>query len=216
MAKLISITKPVFLIAGKEPTPEELIVYCARVSSPQNQENLETAAKLLKYCINQGHWSIFEQVGFGVEVTTSRAISAQIIRHQFKVQEFSQRYAEVLSFQTYEARRQDVKNRQNSIDDLSNETKAWFLYAQARIQGLAKQLYQEALDRHIAKESARFLLPMSATTTLYLSNTVRGWIHFLQVRSDPSTQKEHQDIALEIKAIFKDLFPNIYQAVFDE
>jgi thymidylate synthase (FAD) len=214
--RLIAVTAPQFEINDRKPSAEELMVYCARVSSPQNQDNLDTAPKLLRYCARNGHWSIFEQSNMILEVTTSRAISAQILRHSFLPQEFSQRYAEVVSCETYEARRQDTKNRQNSIPDLPHDVQEWFKYAQQQVQDLALELYQKALDVGIAKESARFLLPMSATTTLYLNNSVRGWIHYLQSRTHESTQKEHRDIAFAALEIFKQQFPWTYEAVFAE
>lgn len=205
--KLISMTRPVFEVNGKVPTPEELMVYCARVSSPQNQESLDTAPKLLKYCIKNAHWSIFEHVSFTVEIKTSRAIAAQILRHKTAYfQEFSLRYSEATENEFCEARRQDDKNRQNSIDDMSYEEKNWFLQAQKEVVDRSHDLYRQALERGVAKELARMLLPLSTRTTLYMTNNVRNWIHYLQLRSGNGTQKEHADIA---NAIIKDIFiPN--------
>jgi len=200
--KLIAIT----------PKAEELIAYCARVSS-SNQFNPDIA-KLLKYCINHGHWSVFETPYITVEINTSRAISSQILRHRsFTFQEFSQRYAEVADFETYPARRQDSKNRQNSIDDMKLEDKTWFLDAQDSSQVFSAALYHDALDRGIAKEQARFLLPMSSKTKLYMTGNVRSWIHYLDLRCHIDTQKEHRDIALAIREILKKELPIISKAV---
>ena len=200
--KLIAIT----------PKAEELIAYCARVSS-SNQFNPDIA-KLLKYCINHGHWSVFETPYITVEINTSRAISSQILRHRsFTFQEFSQRYAAVADFETYPARRQDSKNRQNSIDDMDSEDKRWFVSAQDRIQLLSASLYHDALDKGIAKEQARFLLPMSSKTKLYMTGNVRSWIHYLDLRCHIDTQKEHRDIALAIREILKKELPIISKAV---
>ena len=188
---------------------EEIIVYCARVSSPQNQEHMDTAPKLLAYLIKHKHWSPFEMAHMTVEIKTSRAIAAQILRHRsFSFQEFSQRYSEAAEFEAYEARRQDVKNRQNSIDDLPTETKEWFQKAQVTAANMSLWLYQEALSRGITKEQARFLLPLATRTTLYMSGSARSWIHYLEARCDPSTQKEHRDIANECKHIFTGQFPH--------
>ena len=193
------------------PEAEKLIAHCARVSS-NNQTN-EKIAGLIQYCIRNGHWSILEQASMTVEIETSRAISAQILRHRsFTFQEFSQRYAEVLEFENYEARRQDNKNRQNSIDDMTEFERQWFNIAQAKIQREASDLYNMALSKGIAKEQARFLLPMSAKTKLYMTGNIRSWVHYLEVRTDPSTQLEHRMIANEIKEIFIKEFPIISKA----
>lgn len=193
---------------------EELIAYTARVSNPANQMNMETAPKLISYLIKNKHWSPFEMAHMTVEITTSRAIAAQILRHRsFSFQEFSQRYAEVTDFETYPARRQDNKNRQNSIDDMSDDDKSWFENAQFRIQADSKDLYQEALRRGIAKEQARFLLPLSTQTKLYMCGSVRSWIHYLELRCAHGTQKEHKDIADGVKTIFIQQFPDIAKAL---
>ena len=193
------------------PEAEKQIMYCARVSSSdQNSTN----TKLLNYCVKHGHWSIFEMANMCVEIATSRAISAQILRHKsFSFQEFSQRYAKAQSFENYEARRQDIKNRQNSIDDMSNENLTWFKVAQQNVQNKASVLYQEALNRGIAKEQARFLLPMSTSSKLYMNGTVRSWIHYLNLRCGHGTQKEHIEIANNIKDIFKKELPIISEAL---
>lgn len=196
--KLISIT----------PDAEKIIAYCARVSS-NNQDNPEYE-KLLCYCMNHGHWSIFEMANMTVEITTSRAIAAQILRHHsFSFQEFSQRYSVATEFETIQARRQDTKNRQNSFDDLSEQDKNWFIAAQSRVINEANNVYRDALDRGIAKECARMVLPLLTQTRLYMNGNIRSWIHYLQVRCTPETQKEHRDIALAIKAILKEELPTI-------
>lgn len=190
------------------PDAEKIIAYCARVSSP-NQENPEYE-KLLKYCMDHGHWSIFEMADMCVEITTSRAIAAQILRHKsFSFQEFSQRYQVVQGFETIEARRQDTKNRQNSFDDLDERDKAWFLAAQAKVINEANNVYRDALDRGIAKECARMVLPLLTQTRMYMKGDARSWIHYLQVRTSPETQKEHRDVANAVKPIFCEHFPII-------
>jgi thymidylate synthase (FAD) len=199
--KLISLT----------PDAEKVMLYCARVSNPANQNS--DNPKLLDYCIRHGHWSVFEMAHMTVEITTSRAIAAQILRHRsFSFQEFSQRYAEVQAFETYQARRQDNKNRQNSIDDMSEDDKKWFYDAQQQVQDLAMGLYKEALAKGIAKEQARFLLPLNTQTRLYMTGSIRSWLHYLDLRCGNGTQLEHKFIADEIKKIFIDNFPNISKA----
>ena len=205
--KLIAVTAPQRILpVGTGQSAEGLIAYCARVSSP-NQDNPDYE-KLLAYCIKHKHWSIFEMADMTVEIITSRAISPQLLRHKsFCFQEHSQRYAQVQGFETYEPRRQDSKDRQNSIDDLDQETKAWFLKLQWRIQAEAEAAYDKAISKGIARECARILLPLGTETRLYMKGSVRSWIHYLQVRTDPSTQKEHRDIAESILDIFKKEFP---------
>ena len=204
--RLIAVTNPLVEIQGEKLTPEGLIAYCARVSSP-HQENLDYE-KLLGYCIKNRHWSIFEMVDMTVEIITSRAISPQILRHRsFVFQEFSQRYAKVQSFETYSPRRQDSKNRQHSIDDLDEETTGWFAEAQQQIGSLCVEKYNEALEKNIAKECARMLLPLNTRTKLYMKGSVRSWIHYIEVRTDTSTQKEHREIAGAVREIFISQFP---------
>lgn len=200
--KLVSLT----------PDAEKLIAYCARVSSP-NQENPEYA-KLLAYCIQHKHYSIFEQAFMSVEIETTRMISAQILRHRsFTFQEFSQRYAEAQHFEIYEARRQDSKNRQNSIDDLSPEVKAeWQARQLANCERVVAD-YNWALENGIAKECARAVLPMQTATRLYMTGSIRSWIHYLEVRCSPDTQLEHRVIALEIKKIFVQSLPVVAEAL---
>lgn len=194
------------------PEAEKLIAYCARVSSP-NQENPEIA-KLLAYCIKNQHWSIFEQASITVEIVTSRMISAQILRHRsFFFQEFSQRYAEAQEIVLCEARRQDTKNRQNSIDDLSDDVKTAWQIRQENVFNTALRNYQWALDNGIAKECARAVLPMQTKTKLYMTGSIRSWIHYLELRTGPDTQKEHRDIANAIERIFIKELPVIADAL---
>lgn len=194
------------------PGAEETIAYCARVSSP-HQDN-PAIAGLLRYCINQKHWSIFEMANMVLEIQTSRAISQQIIRHRaFHYQEFSQRYAAATGMNVYPARRQDKKNRQNSIDDLSDETLDWWISVQNELGSTAFDRYEEALERGIAKECARFILPLSTQTKLYMNGTIRDWIHYIELRSSNGTQAEHMSIARQAKNIFIGEFPNIAEAL---
>jgi thymidylate synthase (FAD) len=214
--KLISLTQPEIDIDGQKPTPEGLIAYCARVSSP-NQENPDYE-RLLRFCMREGHWSVFEMVDMTVEITTTLAIAPQILRHKsFCFQQFSRRYSsDALAFETYPARRQDVKNRQNSLDDFDETVKWWFKNAQTQIWLHAERLYEEALAFGIAKECARNLLPQITTTKLYMKGNVRSWIHYFQVRCDVATQKEHRDIACAIRdEIFAQKFPLIHKVLKD-
>jgi len=200
--KLISIT----------PDAEKTMMYCARVSNPANQSSENS--KLIEYCIKHGHWSIFEMANIIVEIETSRAISAQILRHRsFCFQEFSQRYAKVASNETYEARSQDPKNRQNSVDNMSDDDKKWFKTAQEHIHDTSEELYTEALNKGIAKEQARFLLPMSSSSKLYMNGTVRSWIHYLNLRTSNGTQLEHIEIANKIKDVFIKELPVVSKAL---
>lgn len=193
------------------PEAETQIMRCARVSS-NNPESDDP--RLLAYCIKHKHYSVFEMANMCLSIETSRAISAQILRHRsFSFQEFSQRYAKVPEVSHYEARAQDPKNRQNSIDNMSVEDKTWFRVAQQNVYNKASELYQEALDRGIAKEQARFLLPMASCSKLFMNGTIRSWIHYIDVRSGNGTQKEHMDIANEAKKIFKKQMPVVAQAL---
>jgi len=206
--KIVAITKP--QIEGLE-TSEDLIGYCARVSNPTNQLNTETAPKLLKYCIDHGHWSIFEQASMTVEIKTSRAIAAQILRHKsFSFQEFSQRYSEVTEIETLELRKQAEKNRQSS-EDVMNDT---VLNNVAKYSiDFSIKTYEKLLREGVAKECARMVLPLCVQTTLYMSGNIRSWINYLMLRTKEDTQKEHRDIALEIQKIFSSNFPNISKAL---
>ena len=200
------------------PNAEELIVKMARVSAPKNQDNMETAPKLLRYLIKHKHWSPFEMANMCVEIETTRAISPQILRHRsFSFQEFSQRYAdtnELGSAVIPHLRRQDQKNRQNSIDDLSPDLVGTYYRRISELYENAEHLYREMVSNGIAKECARSILPLSTQTRLFMNGTIRSYIHYLQVRTDPSTQLEHRQIALAIKDIFCQQFPVIGEAVF--
>lgn len=210
--RLISLTQGAAELVGKNA--QELIAYAARVSNPLNQLNFETAPRLIAYCIKNKHWSPFEMSHMTVEIITSRAIAQQILRHRsFSFQEFSQRYAAATDFIRYEARRQDVKNRQNSINDMSEKDKEWFQSAQGEVEFTSGRLYQEALDKGIAKEQARFLLPLSTQTKIYMCGSIRSWIHYLELRCGNGTQKEHKDIADAVKEIFVANFDDIAVAL---
>jgi thymidylate synthase (FAD) len=208
--KLISVTKPCSSHLPPElQTAEGLMAYCARVSSP-NQENPDYE-KLLSYCAKHGHWSVFELADMTLEIVTSRAIAQQILRHRsFSFQEFSQRYSEnKFGYIETEARRQDKKNRQNSIDDMSQQDKAWFSFVQQQQYQTAYKNYKEALKRGIAKECARMLLPLNTGTKLYMKGSIRSWLHYCQVRCHPSTQLEHREIALQAQSILMKEFPSL-------
>ena len=205
--KLISVT----------PDAEKHMAYCARVSNPNNQEN-EKFSGLLKYCVKHQHWSIFEQAYMTLELNTTRGLAAQVLRHRsFTYQEFSQRYADSsLLAETIplpELRRQDTKNRQNSIDDIDAFTRQKFemLMQQHFVQ--AMDLYKRMLDEGIAKECARFVLPLACPTKIYMTGSVRSWIHYIDLRSANGTQKEHMDIALGAKRIFCEQFPAVAEAM---
>jgi thymidylate synthase (FAD) len=201
------------------PNAEEMITRMARVSAPKNQDNMDTAPRLLKYLIKNKHWSPFEMGNMCVEIETTRAISPQILRHRsFSFQEFSQRYAdtsELGSSVVPHLRRQDSKNRQNSIDDLSSDVVANYYRRIGILFEDAEHLYREMVSTGIAKECARNVLPMATPTTLFMNGTIRSWIHYLQVRCDPSTQREHREVALEIKNVFCEQFPVIGEAAFN-
>ena len=202
------------------PKAEDLIVYMARVSAPRNQDNMETAPKLLQYLIKHSHWSPFEMANMCVEIETTRSISAQIIRHRsFSFQEFSQRYADVNELGSAvipHLRRQDYKNRQNSIDDLPAELVGNYYRRISEIFENSEHLYREMVSNGIAKECARNILPLGTQTKLFMNGTLRSYIHYLQVRTDPSTQIEHRQIAEWIKQIFCKEFPIIGEAVFQK
>jgi thymidylate synthase (FAD) len=210
--KLVAITEGAEELVGR--SAQELISYVARVSSPGNQENFATAPKLIRYLLDSKHWSPFEHVSCTMEITTSRAIAAQILRHRsFVYSEFSQRYSAVQNFVAYEARRQDSKNRQNSIDDMGDADKEFFSHAQDTVWQTSKGLYDEALSRGIAKEQARFLLPLNTETKLYMTGSIRSWIHYAELRCGNGTQKEHMEIALAARAILATRFPDIAAAM---
>ena len=199
------------------PDAEKTMAYVARVSNPSNQGN-EKYSGLLKYCIKHNHWSVFEQSFMTLEISTTRAIAAQILRHRsFTYQEFSQRYADssLLSetIPMIQLRRQDTKNRQNSIDDLDEfKTQRFQILIQAHFDRSMK-LYRQMLDEGIAKECARFVLPLAVGTKIYMTGSVRSWIHYINLRSANGTQKEHMDIALACRDIFVEQFPICAEAL---
>ena len=206
--KLVSVT----------PDAEKNIAYCARVSNPNNQDN-ENISKLLKYCIDHQHWSIFEMAFMTLEINTSRGIAAQILRHRsFTFQEFSQRYADASHLAEEiplpRLRSQDNKNRQNSIDDIDQEIIIKYNALMREHFARSKAIYDDMLRDGVAKECARFVLPLATPTRLYMSGSVRSWMHYIQLRSANGTQKEHMDIALSCKSIFSEQFPVISEALF--
>ena len=199
---LISLTKPV--VKGPLVTGSDLIGYVARVSNPDNQLNIETYPKLIKYLTDNDHWSPLEMADATVEIKTTRDIARQMLRHRsFTFQEFSQRYAEVAELSEPKwARRQDTKNRQNSIDDIDAEIQWSWKDAQMEIMDLTESIYEWALRQGIAKECARVILPEGLTpTTLYMKGNFRSWLHYLELREDEATQLEHRQIALEIRKV---------------
>lgn len=196
-------------------TANELIAYAARVSNPDNQNNPKTASKLLGYLIKHEHWSPFEMVSVTMEITTTRDISRQIIRHRsFSFQEFSQRYAKSTNFETRECRLQDEKNRQNSIETEDSELAESWNMAQKTVINAANDAYQWALENGIAKEQARAVLPEGNTeTTLYMSGTLRSWVHYCKLRMANGTQKEHIEIAEQCWDVISQHFPDVAKAV---
>jgi thymidylate synthase (FAD) len=200
------------------PNAEELITKMARVSAPENQSNMETAPRLLRYLIKHRHWSPFEMCNMCVEIQTTRGISAQILRHRsFSFQEFSQRYADVAAMGSAEMpqlRRQDFKNRQNSIDDLTAEEVGTYYRRISQLFEDAEHLYREMVSNGVAKECARNVLPLSSRTRLFMNGTLRSWLHYISLREAHGTQLEHQVIAKEIKTIFTEQFPIIAEAAF--
>ena len=199
------------------PKAEETMGYVARVSNPKNQDNPKVAG-LLSYCIKHGHWSGFEQAHLTVEIETTRGLAAQILRHRsFTYQEFSQRYADSSMLSKViplpELRRQDDKNRQNSIDDLDPFVVQDFDLKMQRhfVEGM--KLYKEMLDAGVAKECARFVLPLATPTKLYMTGSVRSWIHYINLRSAHGTQKEHMQIAENCRTIFNEQFPIVAEAL---
>ena len=217
-AKIIAITNPI-LSAYETNTErpigaEDFIAYCARVSNPQNQSNTLTAPKLLKYLITHKHWSPFEMVSITMDINTTRDIAHQIVRHRsFSFQEFSQRYADPtkdMGFVTREARLQDHKNRQNSIETYNENLQKYWLVAQNNVTLAAKEAYKWAIDNGIAKEQARAVLPEGLTKTrLYMAGTLRSWIHYIDVRAEEGTQKEHREIAIAARKEILMHFPSL-------
>jgi len=206
-AKLLSVT----------PDAEKHIAYCARVSNPSNQEN-DSFEGLIKYCIKHKHWSIFEQAFLTIELETTRAIAAQVLRHRsFTFQEFSQRYADSSllgkKIPLPDLRRQDTKNRQNSIDDMDPFMRQKYEMQMQTLFDSSMALYQQMLEGGVAKECARNVLPMCVPTKMYMSGSIRSWVHYIDLRSANGTQKEHMDLANDCKAIFIEQFPVISQAL---
>ena len=207
LVKLISVT----------PDAEKNMAYCARVSNPSNQYN-DNYARLLAYCIQHQHWSIFEQAFMTIEINTTRGLAAQILRHRsFTFQEFSQRYADTTllanDIPLFELRRQDTKNRQNSIDDVADEIKSKWNSKIREHFAKGKSIYDGMIADGIAKECARFVLPLATPTRLYMSGSVRSFIHWIELRSGHGTQKEHMEIANAVKLIFKEQFPTTAEAL---
>ena len=199
------------------PDAEKTIGYIARVSNPKNQENPKVEG-LLKYCIKHGHWSVFEQASMTLQIETTRGIAAQVLRHRsFTYQEFSQRYADssmlAEEIPIFELRRQDEKNRQNSIDDVDEFTKQEFDIKIKKHFENSMQLYKQLLNQGIAKECARFVLPLATPTRLYMTGSCRSWLHYINLRSSHGTQQEHMDIANQCKEVFIEVFPDVAKAL---
>ena len=214
--KLISHSTGAGELEGKGP--QDVISFVARVSNPHNQENYHTSAGLLRYCIKHAHWSIFETASMTLEINTNRGIAAQILRHRsFTFQEFSQRYADTKlldqAIPLPDLRRQDTKNRQNSVSDLppglvqdyQNHIKEHFEDSM--------HLYNRLLDNGVAKESARFVLPLATPTRLYMTGSCRSWIHYIDLRTANGTQKEHMEIAEQVREVFTSVFPDVAEAL---
>ena len=197
------------------PHGEELVAYMARVSNQDNQDNKDTAPKLLKYLMKHKHWSPFEMVNICMEINTTRDIARQILRHRsFSFQEFSQRYAEVVDWSRGEARLQDDKNRQNSIPTQDRELQRWWDEQQTATLKLSTNAYKIALSLGIAKEVARKVLPEGLTTSrMYMNGTLRSWLHYVDIRCEESTQKEHREIAEQCKAVLSSLYPSLFEGV---
>ena len=210
--KLISVTKPYIESFRDDATAEELIAYCARVSNPENQHNTNTAPRLLSYLIKHKHWSPFEMVDMCLQIKTSRAIAAQILRHRsFSFQEFSQRYSNVTNLEDVLWRLQGKTNRQVGDEEYtldSPEQQAIDKHLQE-----STTLYNELLEKGVAKECARMILPLCTETTMYMKGSIRSWVHYIDLRSKEDTQKEHRDIALKCRDIFQLHFPNTSKAL---
>lgn len=207
--KLISITKPVI-----NANAEDVIVYCARVSNPENQTNFDSGEKLIKYLIKHKHWSPFEMVNMCVEVETSNSIAKQILRHKsLSFQEFSQRYNSMTGLEPIEFRLQGATNRQGGEEIAKLEK-----YTEYKVETLLKksiQLYNELISQGVARECARFVLPLTTKTRMYINGNLRSWIHYLEARLDSHTQKEHRLIAEDIAKLFKENFPITYNSIFE-
>lgn len=201
-------------VVWSTPDGEDLIAYMARVSAPENQGNKDTGPKLVKYLIKHKHWSPLEMVNVCMEIETTRDIARQILRHRsFSFQEFSQRYAAVQGFELSEVRLQDTKNRQNSIEVGDSNLHHWWFQAQKRVRDDAELVYNMALAKGVAKEQARKLLPEGLTMSkMYMNGTLRSWLHYVDIRCDMATQKEHREVADKCKAELVKLFPNVMEA----
>ena len=211
--RLVAITKPVIPDC---PETGDLLAYCARVSNPANQANTETAPRLLAYLVRNQHWSPFEMAGMTVEITTTRDIARQILRHRsFSFQEFSQRYAAVVAPPVIrEARLQDAKNRQASNETDDDELRMWWENEQRCIGRHSASIYEQALKRGIAKEVARSVLPEGMTeSVIYMAGTIRSWIHYCRLRTEPGTQKEHREVALACRGILLEQFPALAEVL---
>lgn len=220
-ARLISYSQPVRHVHSGEPgimgleNIQDLIAYCARVSNPSNQANTKTTPKLLEYLIKHKHWSPFEMASACIEITTTRDIARQLLRHRsFSFQEFSQRYADpndmIETFVTREARLQDNTNRQNSIPNEDTALDVWWEQQQRFVISIVQKIYAEARERGIAKEQARVVLPEGNTVSrLYVNGTIRSWIHYIELRSANGTQKEHMDLAVSVAKAISKIYPSI-------
>jgi thymidylate synthase (FAD) len=209
---LVSITEPCAdLVAQGILTADDLIAYCARVSNPSNQLNTETAPRLLAYCIRNGHWSVFETASMTLEMQTSRAIAAQILRHRsFTFQEWSQRYAESSELESVELRTQDQRNRQASGEPVSDPALYSLVHSAT---AHAFEAYDELIQRGVSRETARMVLPLCTRTRLYVTGNVRSWIHYFDQRCSPHTQREHRLLAQDARAIFAKQFPGVWGAL---
>ena len=217
MRSLTTMTDTQIKLVSVTPDAEKTIAYVARVSNPANQEN-EKFAGLLRYCIQHGHWSVFEQAFMTVEINTTRGLAAQILRHRsFTYQEFSQRYQDVSHIREDiplpELRSQDEKNRQNSIDDVEPAVVEKVNAKMRKHFDAAIDLYKEMLHDGIAKECARFVLPLATPTRLYMTGSVRSWIHYIELRSAHGTQKEHMDLVENVRKVFVQQFPVVSEAL---
>lgn len=201
-------------VVWSTPDGEDAVAFCARVSNPENQVSQETAPRLLKYLIKHKHWSPFEMANVCMEIETTRDIARQILRHRsFSFQEFSQRYAAVQGFELSEVRLQDTKNRQNSIEVGDSYLHNWWFKAQQRVREDAELVYNMALAKGVAKEQARKLLPEGMTMSkMYMNGTLRSWLHYVEIRCDKATQKEHREVAEKCRDELTKLFPNVMEA----
>ena len=217
MRSLMTTTDTQIKLISVTPDAEKTIAYVARVSNPANQEN-DKFASLLRYCIQHGHWSVFEQAFMTVEINTTRGLAAQILRHRsFTYQEFSQRYQDVSHIREDiplpELRSQDEKNRQNSIDDVDPAVVEKFNARMRKHFDASIDLYKMMLHDGIAKECARFVLPLATPTRLYMTGSVRSWIHYIDLRSAHGTQQEHMDLVENVRTVFKEQFPTVSEAL---